>query len=105
MTKSRACPFNPPPPLPTFPNKSSTFDRIYATASGAGLTFSEDCLALNVWTSSLSPKVLKPVLVFIHGGRFITGSANNTFYKGQYVAATGDAVMVSIECVITFPTS
>ncbi|PQE28217.1 Carboxylesterase type B protein [Rutstroemia sp. NJR-2017a BBW] len=93
-----ACPFNPAPPLPTFPNKSSNFDHIYATASGGtGLVFSEDCLALNVWTSSLSPKVLKPVLVFIHGGRFASGSTNNTFYEGQYVAATGDAVMVTIE--------
>ncbi|KAM3081232.1 hypothetical protein ACMFMG_005187 [Clarireedia jacksonii] len=104
-----ACPFNPAAPLPTFPNKSSTFERIYATASGGtGLAFSEDCLALNVWTSSLSPKVLKPVLVFIHGGRFASGSTNNTFYEGQYVAATGDAVMVSIDyrlLVFGFPGS
>ncbi|TGO19347.1 hypothetical protein BPAE_0344g00030 [Botrytis paeoniae] len=106
---SPACPFNPAPPLPTFPNKSSTFDRIYATATGAtGLDFSEDCLALNIWTSSISPKEPKPVLFFIHGGRFVSGSTKNTLYKGQYLAATGDVVVVTIDyrlLVFGFPGS
>lgn len=97
----RACPFNPAPPLPTFPNKSSTFDRIYATATGdTGLDFSEDCLALNIWTKSISPKELKPVLFFIHGGRFVSGSTNNTLYDGKYLAATGDVVVVTIEYIL-----
>ncbi|KAK6593681.1 carboxylesterase [Botrytis cinerea] len=97
----RACPFNPAPPLPTFPNKSSTFDRIYATATGGtGLDFSEDCLALNIWTKSISPKELKPVLFFIHGGRFVSGSTNNTLYDGKYLAATGDVVVVTIEYIL-----
>ncbi|KAK8910065.1 hypothetical protein ACHAPC_005434 [Botrytis cinerea] len=106
---SPACPFNPAPPLPTFPNKSSTFDRIYATATGdTGLDFSEDCLALNIWTKSISPKELKPVLFFIHGGRFVSGSTNNTLYDGKYLAATGDVVVVTIDyrlLVFGFPGS
>ncbi|ESZ92459.1 hypothetical protein SBOR_7154 [Sclerotinia borealis F-4128] len=106
---SPACPFNPAPPLPTFPNKSSTFDRIYATATGGtGLNFSEDCLALNIWMASISPQQLKPVLFFIHGGRFVSGSTNNTLYEGQYLAATGDVVVVTIDyrfLVFGFPGS
>ncbi|KAF5876784.1 putative carboxylesterase protein [Botrytis fragariae] len=106
---SPACPFNPAPPLPTFPNKSSTFDRIYATATGGtGLEFSEDCLALNIWTSSISPKGLKPVIFFIHGGRFVSGSTNNALYEGHYLAATGDIVVVTIDyrlLVFGFPGS
>ncbi|TGO53905.1 hypothetical protein BOTNAR_0283g00080 [Botryotinia narcissicola] len=96
----RACSFNSTPPLPNFPNKSSTFDRIYATATGGtGLEFSEDYLALNVWTSSISLKGLRPVLFFIHGGRFVSGSTNNALYEGQYLAATGDVVVLPTACV------
>ncbi|KAF7860526.1 uncharacterized protein EAF02_010760 [Botrytis sinoallii] len=71
-------------------------------------SFSEDCLALNIWTSSISPKELKPVLFFIHGGRFVSGSTNNTFYEEQYLAATGDVVVVTIDyrlLVFGFPGS
>ncbi|KAB8292920.1 hypothetical protein EYC80_007285 [Monilinia laxa] len=97
---SPACPFNPAPPLPTFPNKSSTFDRIYTTATS--LAFSEDCLALNIWTPFIFPKELKPVLFFIHGGRFVSGTTDNPLYQGQYLAATGDVVVVTIELVFFY---
>ncbi|KAA8566688.1 hypothetical protein EYC84_009222 [Monilinia fructicola] len=102
-----ACPSTQPaPPLPTFPNKSSTFDRIYTTATS--LTFSEDCLALNIWTPSIFTKELKPVLFFIHGGRFVSGTTDNPLYQGQYLAATGDVVVVTIDyrlLVFGFPGS
>lgn len=96
---SPACPFTPSPPL-AYPNKSATFDSIYGKFLGRGKkTFSEDCLSLNIWTKEPNPAKLKPVVFFIHGGRFSTGTANITHYRGQYVADTGDVVMVSIKFV------
>ncbi|OBT70381.1 hypothetical protein VE03_00116 [Pseudogymnoascus sp. 23342-1-I1] len=93
---SPACPFPPSPPL-AYPDKSATFDKIYGGFLGRGnKTFSEDCLSLNVWTKDPDPAKLKPVVFFIHGGRFASGTANTTHYGGQYVADTGGVVMVSI---------
>lgn len=56
----------------------------------------EDCLAINVWT----PKVdsgKRPVMVFIHGGAFVEGSARNTWYDGASLARTGDVVVVTLQ--------
>jgi len=55
---------------------------------------SEDCLAVNVWTPAADTKK-RPVMVFIHGGAFIEGSARNTGYDGAALAERGDLVVVS----------
>ena len=57
---------------------------------------SEDCLAVNVWTPEPDPKK-RPVMVFIHGGAFIEGSARNTGYDGAILAGRGDLVVVSLQ--------
>jgi len=57
---------------------------------------SEDCLAINVWTPAPDTK-RRPVMVFIHGGAFIEGSARNTGYDGATLAARGDLVVVSLQ--------
>src|SRR5579872_123259 len=57
---------------------------------------SEDCLAVNVWTPGADKKN-RPVMVWIHGGGFIEGSARNTWYDGAKLAAKGDVVVVSMQ--------
>jgi para-nitrobenzyl esterase len=56
----------------------------------------EDCLAVNVWTPKVDAKK-RPVMVFIHGGAFIDGSARNTWYDGTTLSARGDVVVVTLQ--------
>ena len=43
---------------------------------GAGPAESEDCLVLNVWTPRLNDGRRRPVMFWIHGGGFRTGSGS-----------------------------
>lgn len=56
---------------------------------------SEDCLYLNVWTSSKKQKRKKPVLVWIYGGGFMSGGTNVPIYDGEAMAKK-DIVFVSV---------
>ncbi|MFA4987372.1 MAG: carboxylesterase/lipase family protein [Candidatus Brocadiia bacterium] len=56
---------------------------------------SEDCLYLNVWTSAQSKDERRPVMVWIHGGGFTTGSGSMKVYDGQTYARRG-IVLVTI---------
>jgi para-nitrobenzyl esterase len=55
---------------------------------------SEDCLYLNVTTPSLDGK--RPVMVWIHGGAFVTGAGSLGTYNGKYLSRRGDVVVVTI---------
>jgi len=56
----------------------------------------EDCLAVNVWTPRADDKK-RPVMVWIHGGGFVEGSARNTWYDGAKLAGRGDVVVVTAQ--------
>jgi len=56
---------------------------------------SEDCLHLNVW-SSLKPGGKRPVLVYIHGGAYNSGTVNAALYDGTRLARRGDVVVVTV---------
>jgi para-nitrobenzyl esterase len=58
---------------------------------------SEDCLYLNVWTPGVSVRARRPVIVYIHGGAYSTGSAVDPLLDGQRLAAGGDVVVVTIQ--------
>lgn len=55
----------------------------------------EDCLYLNVTVPAAHPPTHKrPVMVWIHGGAFVGGSAN--IYPLDYLSRAGDLVVVSV---------
>jgi para-nitrobenzyl esterase len=58
------------------------------------LTVGEDCLALNVWTNSVSGR--RPVMVWLHGGGFASGNGCYTMYDGANLARKHDVVAVTI---------
>ena len=57
----------------------------------------EDCLCLNVWTPSINDGEKRPVMVWLHGGGFTGGSAQELpAYDGANLAAAGEVVVVSV---------
>lgn len=58
-------------------------------------TMSEDCLYLNVWTPAKAANEKLPVMVWIHGGGFATGSASEPRQDGEQLAKK-DVVVVGI---------
>jgi para-nitrobenzyl esterase len=56
----------------------------------------EDCLFLNVWAPKSAATEKKPVMIFLHGGGFVTGSGSWDTYEGTNLAARGDVVVVTI---------
>ncbi|MFJ9821878.1 carboxylesterase/lipase family protein [Streptomyces sp. NPDC101151] len=57
--------------------------------------FDEDCLTLNVWTPA-PDDARRPVLVWIHGGGFVSGSGSLPIYSGETFARDGDLVVVTL---------
>ena len=56
----------------------------------------EDCLNLNIWTPSIRKGEKKPVMVWFHGGGYVSGSANEGWYDGENLARKGDVVVVAV---------
>jgi para-nitrobenzyl esterase len=56
-------------------------------------TMSEDCLYLNVWTKESDAQSKLPVLVYFHGGGFVTGDGSEARYDGASLASRGIVVV------------
>ncbi|MGA7328507.1 MAG: carboxylesterase family protein [Rhodomicrobium sp.] len=56
---------------------------------------SEDCLTLNIWSPARHRGAHLPVMVWLHGGAFTSGSARVRIYDGGNIARK-DVVMVTI---------
>jgi para-nitrobenzyl esterase len=62
--------------------------------NGVGpLPMSEDCLTLNVWAPAERGEKPAPVMVWIHGGGFVNGSATAALYDGANLARDGVVVV------------
>ena len=59
---------------------------------------SEDCLHVNVWTPSPRPhgRERRPVLFYIHGGAYNSGTVNSVLYDGTRLCKRGDVVVVTV---------
>jgi len=57
---------------------------------------SEDCLFLNVWTPGLRDGGKRPVMVYIHGGAYSTGSGSAPIYDGVNLSRRGNVVVVTL---------
>jgi para-nitrobenzyl esterase len=57
---------------------------------------SEDCLFLNVCTTTLDAGARQPVLVYIHGGAYSSGSGSSPLYDGRHLVERGEVVVVTL---------
>jgi para-nitrobenzyl esterase len=65
-----------------------------AADNGVGaLPMSEDCLTLNVYAPSGRPSSPLPVMLWIHGGGLVNGSATAALYEGSGLARQGVVVV------------
>nr|POF02479.1 cholinesterase [Quercus suber] len=67
---------------------------------------SEDCLTINVWTKSPGIGRNRPVMLWTHGGGFLTGGSALPVYTGQKWAEDEDVVFMSFNYrmgVLGFP--
>ncbi|KAL0870724.1 hypothetical protein ABMA27_005661 [Loxostege sticticalis] len=56
---------------------------------------SEDCLYLNVYTPDIKPSQPLPVMIWIHGGAFSSGSGDDDLYGPDYLIRNG-VILVTI---------
>jgi len=75
--------------------EATAFGPVCPQATGLGPQ-DEDCLFLNVWTAEADLRARKPVMVYIHGGAYSTGSVTDPLNDGHHLAARGDVVVVTV---------
>ncbi len=61
----------------------------------------EDCLVLNVWTPGTNAGRKRPIMVWLHGGGYTSGSGGFVCYNGQELARKHDVVVVTVNHRLT----
>jgi para-nitrobenzyl esterase len=78
------------------PTAPQTADNSGTTAAGSPAQQSEDCLVLNVFTPGLKDGGKRPVMVWLHGGGFSSGSGSGRILDGTSLAHSHDVVVVTL---------
>ncbi|MFH1092170.1 MAG: carboxylesterase family protein [Pseudomonadota bacterium] len=86
--------WKPPQPVNpwTRPRRGDKFGAVCPQLTYQG-AMNEDCLFLNVWAPNQGSGPKLPVMVWIHGGAFITGSGSDELYDGAALARQGVVVV------------
>src|SRR5690242_19494982 len=85
-----------PQTVPGAPSILGALDFLISAENPRDVGESEDCLVLNVWTPALNDGHKRPVMFWIHGGGFTSGSGSAPLYDGANLARRGDVVVVTI---------
>lgn len=89
--------FKPPVRAESWSGVRDAFDYgPSAPQTGRGASSNEDCLVLNVWTPALNDGGNRPVMVWLHGGGFRSGSGSAPTYNGTNLCNGQDVVVVTI---------
>jgi para-nitrobenzyl esterase len=76
---------------------SLTRDEELFTMEPAYMVQGEDCQKLNVWTQGTNDQGKRPVMVWLHGGGYMAGSASEqSAYDGENLSKKGNVVVVSL---------
>jgi para-nitrobenzyl esterase len=98
--------FRPPAPAAPWPGVrdaiafGSSAPQLPASSDPLGAWYSalepmsEDCLFLNVWTTGTAGK--RPVMVWLHGGAWVSCAGSAPGFDGTGLARDGDVVVVTI---------
>ena len=60
------------------------------------LNMGDNCQNLNVWTPAINDGGKRPIMVWLHGGGFQSGTANEEQTSGENLSKKGDVVVFSI---------
>ena len=98
---SGAARFKAPPPVTPWSGVrdalalgAPTMQKPHNTYGDHEPAMAEDCLFLNVWTPAADAGA-RPVMVYLHGGGYSTGSAGSPTQDGGRMAARYDVVVVA----------
>lgn len=87
--------YGPTCPTNSAPSLADEFE--FALQPNRGYHTDENCLNLNIWTPGIHSRAKKPVMVWLHGGGFSSGSSIEfPSLDGQNLSRTGDVVVVSL---------
>jgi len=85
------------PACPTDVNATVLNDEFELAQQHNFAYMTEDCLRANVWTPGINDGKKRPVMVWLHGGGYTSGSSSELpFYDGENLSKKGDVVVVSI---------